>query len=464
MRKKLLLSTAALLAGIAVASAQGTTGGTAGAGKGQAGAASQERQQSTQGHSGQAQQGSQQRAQEQGKSGQSQRSEQQGQRKQTTGHGAQGRREQSSQGERSEGMKGQAKPSAGREREQTTGQNQREPSGKPAQSQNRQPNQAQGQAPQRETQGQAPRREPEQGQAQRQAPQPSQPQHARGQAQGRGNVALSTEQRTRIRESVLTGSNVPRVDNVNFSLSVGTAVPASVRVMEIPDTLIAIYPDWRGDEYFVVRDDLVIVDQGRRIVAMLPIGSSSAQASERSRFSSESGAMNLSQEEIRELQISLNEKGFNVGEPDGRLGPRTNRALMEFQQRQGLQATGRIDQRTVQSLGINVREQQGGSVEPSSTDRAGIHSSSPRLPSSPCLAPSSNQEPGNPPLQGSPAAPCRSLRPTPLLIQIRPRIPEAAEARCRESRDGKPERRALLAKKNSAPLPRGCFLDECGPR
>jgi hypothetical protein len=359
MRKKLLLSTAALLAGIAVASAQGTTGGTAAAGKGQAGAASQERQQSTQGHSGQAQQGSQQRAQEQGKSGQSQRSEQQGQREQTTG---QGRREQSSQSERSH--------SAGREREQTTGQNQREPSGKPAQSQNRQPNNAQGQAPQRETQGQAPRREPEQGQAQRQAPQPGQPQQAQGKAQGRGNVALSTEQRTRIRESVLTGSNVPRVDNVNFSLSVGTAVPASVRVMEVPDTLIAIYPDWRGDEYFVVRDDIVIVDHSRRIVAMLPIGSSSAQASERSRFSSESGAMNLSQEEIRDLQISLNEKGFNVGEPDGRLGPRTNRALKEFQQRQGLQATGHIDQRTVQALGINVREQQGGSVEPSSTGRA----------------------------------------------------------------------------------------------
>src|SRR5208337_396736 len=58
-----------------------------------------------------------------------------------------------------------------------------------------------------------------------------------------------------------------------------------------------------------------------------------------------------------------------------------------------------------------------------------IHSSSLRLPSSPCLAPS-NQEPGNPPLQGSPAAPCHSLRPTLLLIQTRPPIPEAAAARC----------------------------------
>ena len=79
------------------------------------------------------------------------------------------------------------------------------------------------------------------------------------------------------------------------------------------------------------------------------------------------------------LQITLNEKGFAVGEPDGQLGPRTNRALMEFQQRQGLQATGHIDERTVQALGINIRGQQGGSAEPSSSGRAG---NTPQEPSS----------------------------------------------------------------------------------
>jgi len=31
-------------------------------------------------------------------------------------------------------------------------------------------------------------------------------------------------------------------------------------VMEVPDNLVAIYPEWRGDEYFVVRDEIVIVD------------------------------------------------------------------------------------------------------------------------------------------------------------------------------------------------------------
>jgi hypothetical protein len=55
-------------------------------------------------------------------------------------------------------------------------------------------------------------------------------------------VTLTAEQRTRIQQTVLASSNVPRVDNVNFSLSVGTVVPASVRVVEVPETLIEIHP------------------------------------------------------------------------------------------------------------------------------------------------------------------------------------------------------------------------------
>jgi len=209
--------------------------------------------------------------------------------------------------------------------------------------------------------------------------------------------------------------------------------------MEVPDTLIAIYPDWRGDEYFVVRDDIVIVDHSRRIVAMLPIGSSSAQASERSRFSSESGAMNLSQEEIRELQISLNEKGFNVGEPDGRLGPRTNRALMEFQQRQGLQATGHIDQRTVQALGINIREQQGGSVEPSSTGRAG---NTQQQPSAAQQSMPGAQQPGarEPSTSGQSGRPMPQPQANPAANPNPSANPRSGGGTLPESRDGKPAR------------------------
>jgi len=64
------------------------------------------------------------------------------------------------------------------------------------------------------------------------------------------------------------------------------------------------------------------------------------------------GAVNLSRDQIRQAQIILKQKGFDVGELDGKLGPRTRKALMAYQQQQGLQATGQMDQQTVSALGI----------------------------------------------------------------------------------------------------------------
>ena len=49
----------------------------------------------------------------------------------------------------------------------------------------------------------------------------------------------------------------------------------------------------------------------------------------------------------------LNQKGFNVGKPDGVLGPRTRNALISFQRQQGLEASGKIDQPTIAALGLS---------------------------------------------------------------------------------------------------------------
>jgi peptidoglycan hydrolase-like protein with peptidoglycan-binding domain len=79
--------------------------------------------------------------------------------------------------------------------------------------------------------------------------------------------------------------------------------------------------------------------------------------------------VDLSPDEIREVQRVLVERGFSV-EIDGRLGPRTRQALIQFQRREGLQATGRIDNRTITSLGVSVRSNQSGSgQQPSTTGR-----------------------------------------------------------------------------------------------
>jgi hypothetical protein len=93
---------------------------------------------------------------------------------------------------------------------------------------------------------------------------------ASGGAAGGTTASLSTEQRTQIRQTVLAQSGAPRVSSVNFSLSVGTVVPRTVRVVVLPEPIIRIHPAWRGYMYFIVGDQIVIVEPGTlRIVAVL---------------------------------------------------------------------------------------------------------------------------------------------------------------------------------------------------
>jgi hypothetical protein len=144
----------------------------------------------------------------------------------------------------------------------------------------------QGQRNQERTQGQAPRnQERTQGQApgneqrQRQPPGNEQRQGQAPRTEGQGpagggaaSVNLTTEQKTEIRQTVLTGSSVPRVNKVDFSVSVGTVVPRTVHVVTVPETLIRIHPEWRGYEYFVYNDEIIIVETNTlKIVAMVAV-------------------------------------------------------------------------------------------------------------------------------------------------------------------------------------------------
>src|SRR5215471_6462467 len=364
MRKQLLISTAALLAGIGIASAQEMPAGKqSGGAQMEHGSAAQSREQ---GRGGQAQdlskQGQSQQRQDkrdqttgqaprdQGK--QSQHDQGMSQGKQSQGMPNEGMPGQQSKGKQSQSKQSQTKQNQGKQgeaeqrgqgqRDQTTGQGQRDQG----------PSSAQGQRSQRDqTQGQAP---------QHQQGQPSSQQSEGTQGAG-GSVTLNSQQRTRIQQTVLAGRNVPRVNNVNFALSVGTAVPSSVRIVDVPSALIEINPQWRGHQYFVVRDEIIIVDRSRKIVATVPVGSGGGAALHSRGGAASVAEVNLTEEQIRRIQIVLNEKGFNIGRPDGRLGPRTIRALTAFQRRQGLEVSGRLDSRTVAALGVsNVSGGQGG--------------------------------------------------------------------------------------------------------
>jgi hypothetical protein len=77
--------------------------------------------------------------------------------------------------------------------------------------------------------------------------------------QAGAGAKLSTEQRTKI-TSVIKSQNVRPATNVNFSISVGTRVPRNVGFHPLPAEIVTIYPEWRGYEFFLVNNQIVVVN------------------------------------------------------------------------------------------------------------------------------------------------------------------------------------------------------------
>ncbi|HEY6381214.1 MAG TPA: DUF1236 domain-containing protein, partial [Pseudolabrys sp.] len=83
-----------------------------------------------------------------------------------------------------------------------------------------------------------------------------------------GSAKLTTEQRTKI-SSVIKSQKVEPV-RLSVSVSVGTRIPADVRLHPLPQQVIVIYPEWRGYDYILVGDQIVIVNpRTHEIVAIV---------------------------------------------------------------------------------------------------------------------------------------------------------------------------------------------------
>ena len=83
-----------------------------------------------------------------------------------------------------------------------------------------------------------------------------------------GSAKLTTEQRTKI-STVIKSQKVERV-NLNVSVSVGTRIPTSVHVHTLPQEVIVIYPEWRGYDYILVGEQIVIISpRTHEIVAII---------------------------------------------------------------------------------------------------------------------------------------------------------------------------------------------------
>ena len=300
MRKRALLGTVALLAGVAMASAQTTPQG--GMSESQPGMSSPS--------GGQAPQTQQQRG------GESQR----------------GIQEQ--RGEGRDGIRAQQTQQSDQQKDRTSGQAQRD-------SEPRRDAQTKQQSDQQKdrTQDRAGAQDRDRGNQDKAAARPDE----------NGRVTLNTEQRTRIQKTVFARSNLPRVSRVDFALHVGTVIPTHVAIVDVPPALIEINPSWRSHKFFVVEEDIIVVSPERKIVAVVPVGRDRASGAGASAM-----AVALPPEEIRIVQQVLIDRGFDV-ELDGVFGTRTRQALIAFQRREGLQATGSIDTRTVAKLGVQDR-------------------------------------------------------------------------------------------------------------
>ena len=153
---------------------------------------------------------------------------------------------------------------------------------------------------------------------------------------------------------MLSARNAPRVDHVNFAVHTGVVVPRSVNVVAISTfpVLIETFPQYRDYSFFVVEDEIVFVDRGHKVVDVVPVGPR-ARFSSGSSGSSAVAAVDLSEPEIREVQQVLVQRGFLHGRVTGVWSTETREALIAFQRKEGFEASGSIDTRTVSALGLS---------------------------------------------------------------------------------------------------------------
>src|SRR5262249_16795714 len=107
-------------------------------------------------------------------------------------------------------------------------------------------------------------------------------------------VQLSEQQRTSVHQTVLKEKNVNRVNQINFSISVGTRVPRSVHLVALPASVISLVPQYRSYQYFVANDEICIVDPSSyEIVEVIAASDRTARAGDRGG----SGMLTLTAEE-----------------------------------------------------------------------------------------------------------------------------------------------------------------------
>jgi hypothetical protein len=79
-----------------------------------------------------------------------------------------------------------------------------------------------------------------------------------GNAATAATAAPPAEKQTKI-VSAIKQEKIEEVTNVNFNISIGTAVPSNVRFYPLPARIVEIYPEWRGYDFILVHGRYIIL-------------------------------------------------------------------------------------------------------------------------------------------------------------------------------------------------------------
>jgi Protein of unknown function (DUF1236) len=78
-----------------------------------------------------------------------------------------------------------------------------------------------------------------------------------------GNANLTKDNAARVADTLMATA---RPQNVNVDVHVGASLPRDVDLMPLPPTIVDLVPEYRGYDYVVVNDEIVIVQPSTRDV------------------------------------------------------------------------------------------------------------------------------------------------------------------------------------------------------
>lgn len=82
--------------------------------------------------------------------------------------------------------------------------------------------------------------------------------HESTNAKGHQAKQLTPAKQKRVREAI-SKQHVKSISHVDFSVDVGTVVPSHYHFYPLPEDIVSIFPEYRGYDYIVVNDEIVIV-------------------------------------------------------------------------------------------------------------------------------------------------------------------------------------------------------------